>query len=392
LRIEFISTPNNLPLRQMAGLYIHIPFCKQACHYCDFHFSTNRSLQEQLVNALCQEIELQKYFLEGEPLETIYFGGGTPSLLTDTQFGAIFESIQNNFSIKEAAEITVEANPDDLTLEKLQSMRNIGLNRLSIGIQSFHDGSLRLLNRSHDSFEAEKSFDRARNVGFDNISVDLIYAIPGRDMDSLAFDLNKLRHLSPEHVSAYSLTVEEQTVFGKWQRTKKFTAKPDEENAAEFEFIMDSLTASGFSHYEISNYARPGFVAKHNSNYWKGKKYLGIGPSAHSFSGGCRQSNVSNNFSYLKSISARIVPATKETLSKENRINEYLMTSLRTSWGCDLDFLLNHYQYDLMQHQQAYIKECEVGGLLTIDRHTIVLTKKGKMLADKITTDLFLIA
>ena len=375
----------------MAGLYIHIPFCKQACHYCDFHFSTNLSLQDQMVNALCQEMELQKYFLDEEPLETIYFGGGTPSLLKDAQLELIYKSIQNNFSIKGGAEITVEANPDDLSHEKLNSIKNFGVNRLSIGIQSFHNETLQFLNRSHDSREAEVSFDIARNAGFDNISVDLIYAIPGRDMNALTCDLDKLRHLSPEHVSAYSLTVEEQTVFGKWQRTKKFTAKPDEENATEFECIMDSLTTFGFSHYEISNYARPGFVAKHNSNYWKGKKYLGIGPSAHSYSGASRQSNVSNNFAYLKSITDRTVPATKEMLSKQNQINEYLMTSLRTSWGCDLDFLLNQFQYDLMQNQGLYIAERVADGLLNLGGRTIVLTRKGKMLADKITSDLFLV-
>jgi len=375
----------------MAGLYIHIPFCKQACHYCDFHFSTNLTLQQEICEALGLEMGYQKKFLGDETIETIYFGGGTPSLLQARELENIFQSIHKNFSIAASGEITFEANPDDLTPEKLQLIKALGVNRLSIGIQSFDDSILKFLNRSHNSDQGKIAVHNARNAGFDNISLDLIYAIPGRNSNSFSRDLEQLLALSPEHVSAYSLTIEEKTVLGKWQVKKKFTPSPDEENAHQFEAIINALSKASYEHYEISNYAKSGFISQHNSNYWKQKKYLGIGPSAHSFDGKKRQANVSNNHTYLKSIHNKIIPATQEILSRENHINEYLMTSLRTSWGCSLNFLLSNHQYDLLGHQQPYISECVNKGLMILDQDSIFLTPAGKMLADKISSDLFLI-
>jgi len=375
----------------MAGLYIHIPFCKQACHYCDFHFSTNRSLQKEICEAIGDELALQKNYLSSETVETIYFGGGTPSLLEAHDLENIFQSVYKHFSVAPSAEITLEANPDDLTHEKLQLLKTFGANRLSVGVQSFDSTVLKFLNRSHNSLQAEIAIENARNAGFININVDLIYAIPARDSNSLASDIQKLLSLSPEHISAYSLTVEEKTALGKWHAAKKFTPAPDEENASQFEIIADTLLKAGFEHYEISNYAKSGFISQHNSNYWKQKKYLGVGPSAHSFNGRDRQANVSNNYTYLKSIRSQAIPATAEKLSREDHINEYLMTSLRTQWGCSFTYLLHNHQYDLFRSQHAYIKTCIDDGLMITEGDTIFLTRTGKMHADKITSDLFLI-
>lgn len=375
----------------MAGLYIHIPFCKQACHYCDFHFSTNLSQRSQLVSAICQEIELQKNYLEGEPIETLYFGGGTPSILSENEFESILNAIHKNFSHLPEMEITIEGNPDDLDKERIISLWQLGVNRLSIGIQSFDDTILKFLNRSHNSSQSIQCVKDAQEVGFNNISLDLIYAIPGRDAKFLNEDLNQFLLLLPQHISAYSLTIEEKTAFGKWQALKKFIPTSDEENALQFELVMDKLQEAGFDPYEISNFAKPGFISRHNSNYWKQKKYLGIGPSAHSFSGRSRQANVSNNHTYLKSIANKTLPILEEVLSREDNINEYLMTSLRTSWGCDLKYLLTKYQYDLAKDQQTYIRESLALELIQIADEKITLTRKGKMLADKISSDLFLI-
>jgi oxygen-independent coproporphyrinogen III oxidase len=375
----------------MAGLYIHIPYCKQACHYCDFHFSTNLSQKSLLVSAICHEIELQKNYLEGEPLDTIYFGGGTPSLLEVQEFERIFGAIHENFSSNPEMEITIEGNPDDLDTEKIYSLKALGANRLSIGVQSFDDGTLRFLNRAHNSRQAKECVRVAQKAGFDNISLDLIYAIPGRDSKLLNEDLGHFLSLNPQHISAYSLTVEEKTAFGKWQATKKLIPTSDEENASQFEMVMDVLQSGGLTQYEISNYAKPGFVSRHNSNYWKQKKYLGIGPSAHSFSGSTRHANVSNNHTYVKAIANKTLMYLEEVLSREDHINEYLMTSLRTSWGCDLNFLLTKYQYDLAIHQQDYILKSVEVGLMQIVEGKILLSRRGKMLADKISSDLFLI-
>ena len=376
----------------MAGLYIHVPFCKQPCYYCDFHFSTNRSLQAEICQAISDEMILQKDYLTGEPLETIYFGGGTPSILKEKELELVFDSIKNNFSILEDAEITVEANPDDLSLEKIKALTRLSVNRLSIGVQSFDNTILKFLNRSHNATQAEEAIKKVRDAGFHNINVDLMYAIPGRDSESLSRDLEKFLALQPEHISAYSLTVEEKTVFGKWSSTNKFKAAPEEENAFQFELIMDTLSRAGYDQYEISNYARPSFISQHNSNYWRQKKYLGVGPSAHSFDGQSRQANVSNNHTYLNSIRKQTVPATKEWLTREDHINEYLMTSLRTVWGCDLQYLLTQYQYNLLEQQATSINNCVDKHFMLVEGNKIILTRSGKMQADKISSDLFLIA
>ena len=362
----------------MAGIYIHIPFCKQACHYCDFHFSTQLNNVSELCHAIAREINLQRDYLEGETIETIYFGGGTPSIISEADWVEIFNSISNNFKVEPQAEITVEANPEDLSIEKLKFLRSLGVNRLSVGIQSFDESTLKLLNRSHSAVQAEQSILLARECGFKNISVDLIYAIPNRKEDLLTRDLHKLLMLDVEHLSAYSLTIEEKTVFGKQAVQRKFLPVTDEINARQFELIMKILTDAGYDHYEISNYAKPGYISKHNSNYWRQKKYLGVGPSAHSFDGNSRQSNVPNNNTYVKSLASGTIPALKEILSRENQINEYIMTSLRTSWGCDLSFIKETFHYDLITHQQKSIRSYLDSGLMFLSANTLKLTNLGK--------------
>ena len=266
-------------------IYVHIPFCKQACHYCDFHFSTNTKFQAELVTALRDELVLQKGYLNGEKVETIYFGGGTPSLLSAGEISNILEAIQDHFSTDSSAEITLEANPDDLTKKKLQALKTVGINRLSIGIQSFDDGILKFLNRAHDAGMALNSVNDARALGFGNISLDLMYAIPGQDLTSWKKNIAKAIDLRPEHISSYSLTIEEKTVFGKWASQKIIRVPDNDVSATEMITLIDDVESAGYHHYEVSNFAKPGYMSRHNSSYWKGKKYLGIGPSAHSYNG-----------------------------------------------------------------------------------------------------------
>ena len=373
----------------MAGLYFHIPFCKQACHYCDFHFSTNQTLKSELVNQLATELILQKEYLQGEPIETIYLGGGTPSLLTAHELEILFSSIQNNYPVADDVEITLEANPDDLNSQKLNEMKTAGVNRLSIGIQSFDENVLRFLNRAHTATEALGCVDAAHKSGINNISIDLIYSIPGQDEETLLKNLTTALSLHPNHISAYSLTVEEKTVFGQWASKGKLMAVEEDQSARQFELVMDALTQSGYQHYEISNYCLPGFQSKHNTSYWKGKKYLGLGPSAHSYNGETRQFNLSNNHLYIKSIKNGVVPFELEELTTENKINEYLFTSLRTNWGCDLNYLKEQFDYDLASQNKPYLTQLLAGNLIELRDNTITLMRAGKLLADRIAADLF---
>jgi oxygen-independent coproporphyrinogen III oxidase len=373
----------------MAGLYFHIPFCKQACHYCDFHFSTNQTLKQELVNQLAEELSLQKDYLEGEPIETIYLGGGTPSLLTAQELELLFTVIQKNYQVATDIEVTLEANPDDLNSQKLNELKAAGVNRLSIGIQSFDENVLTFLNRAHTATEALSCVDAAHKSGINNISIDLIYSIPGQDDNMLQKNLATALALHPNHISAYSLTVEEKTVFGRWASKGKLLAMEEDQSAQQFELVMDLLTQNGYQHYEISNYCLPGFQSKHNTSYWKGKKYLGLGPSAHSYNGGTRQFNINNNHLYIKSIQKGIVPFEREELTNENKINEYLFTSLRTEWGCNLNYLLEQFGYDLATHNKPYLNQLVANSLINLSDNTITLTRAGKLLADRIASDLF---
>jgi oxygen-independent coproporphyrinogen-3 oxidase len=374
----------------MAGIYIHIPFCKKACHYCDFHFSTHTSDRIDLLKGIITELHLQKDYLDTESIQTIYFGGGTPSLLNETELNRILDAIKNNFSLSPDAEITLGANPDDLSTEKVIILRNSGINRLSIGIQSFDDTVLNFLNRSHDAKSAHESVILVREAGFNNISIDLIYAIPGQDNALWKKNILQAVKLNPEHISSYSLTVEPKTVFGNWLSKGKLNSVDDETAATQLEILVDELTRSGYEHYEVSNFSKPGFHSKHNSSYWRQEKYLGIGPSAHSYNGRTRQHTINNNALYTKSLLQGKIPFELEVLTAEDHINEYLLTTLRTSWGCDLKKLEQAYHYNLPKTQEQYLRTLLENGLAVIENDHLKLTKAGKLLADKISSDLFL--
>ena len=384
-------------------LYLHIPFCKQACHYCDFHFSTNLSRKSALVNALCAEIARQKEYLPTNALETIYFGGGTPSLLTEDELAQIFETIHTHFTVSPSrngipAEITLEANPDDLTTEKLTMLRRY-VNRLSIGIQTFDEATLRWMNRAHTATEAEASVRLAREAGFDNISVDLIYGIPNRSASLWTADLQKVLALNVPHLSAYALTIEPNTAFGRWEKTGKLPPADEELAAEQFEELTKALTGADYEHYEISNFARrlhrpgepgeTGQYAQHNTAYWQRRPYLGVGPSAHSYNGHSRQYNISNNARYIAEIERGVLPATVEELTTADQVNEYLLTGLRTQWGCSLAELDAMLGADFAHTQDRDLTTLYASGWLVRDTDRLRLTEAGKLFADRVAATLF---
>lgn len=372
----------------MAGIYIHIPYCKQACHYCDFHFSTNTSTQKEMHKALLMEIGQQKSYLQNEIIDTIYFGGGTPSLLSTTEINEILDKLKSTFTINQLSEITLEANPDDLSLEKLQELKNAGVNRLSIGIQTFNEAQLHFLNRAHNQEQALSCISNARKVGFENFSIDLIYGLPADDHQNWESDLKIAMDFKPSHISAYCLTIEEKTALGKWQKTGKFKAVEDEFAATQFDMLLATLAQNGYEQYEISNFCLPSFESKHNSSYWLGKKYIGIGPGAHSYDGPSRQYNVSNNSKYIKGIVAGTPAFEKEILSPRDQLNEMVMVKLRTKWGLSLKQIQADFVIDFLEKKpvvQKYIDE----GHIILENDVLRLSNKGKLWADKITLDLF---
>lgn len=344
-----------------------------------------------MLRAMQREIELQQAYLEGEPLETIYFGGGTPSLLSVDELTDLLGSIRNLFTVSSNAEISLEANPDDLSTKKLEGFRRAGVNRLSIGIQSFHDSLLTGLNRVHTSAAAHRCIQDARTAGFQNISIDLIYAIPGETEAMWREDILHALLLKPEHLSCYALTIEPKTTFGKWTQQGRMKSTSDEVAALHLEVLMCALEEAGYEHYEISNFAKPGFYSRHNSSYWKGSPYLGIGPSAHSYNKETRHFTVANNYHYLQALAKGVVPFEKEVLTPEDKINEYLLTTLRTSWGCDCSELLQTFGYDLLHEQKAYLQPLFDTAFAVLENNKITLTKKGKLVADKIASDLFIL-
>ncbi len=379
----------------MPGLYLHIPFCKQACHYCDFHFSTSLALKERLVEALVQELALRATYLGPQPtLETIYFGGGTPSLLTAAELDQLFGAIYRHFRVAPDTEITLEANPDDLTASKLRELTASPINRLSIGLQSFHEPHLRLMNRAHSAYDSRVCVQHAQDAGFENLSVDLIYGVPAPNHDIWEQDLATAFALGVPHLSCYALTIEPDTVFGRQLKKGQFRPPPDEFVAQQFELLLSELPSYGYVQYEISNFCQPGRESRHNSAYWRGVPYLGIGPSAHSFDGQSRQYTVAHNPQYVAAVLERgEVPATVETLSATDRANEYLMTSLRTARGCDLRHLRNALGVDLLAQHATYLRDLQAANLATLSPQGVLrLTNRGKLLADHITLELFQVA
>lgn len=371
----------------MAGIYLHIPFCKQACHYCDFHFSTDARGVEELVQAMSGELDLRKDFLSSA-VETVYWGGGTPSLLPVHLLERLMRNVRERFTVAPDAEVTLEANPDDLEPSKLLQLKGAGINRLSLGLQTFNSGLLRFLNRAHDAGSARRCISLSREAGFANLSVDLIYGIPGLTPESWLETLQEVLQQKPEHLSAYALTIEERTVFGNRLKKGLLAPAPEADVVGQFETMVEVLEKNGYEHYEISNFCLPGFHSRHNSNYWKQVPYLGIGPSAHSYDGMRRYMNIRNNASYVRSIAEGVLPMESEVLTRENKINEYILTHIRTSWGCDLGQLRDAFADDLTERCAAVLQRYEGLGLLVLSNGVLRLTRKGKLLADQITQDL----
>ena len=372
----------------MSGIYIHIPFCKQACHYCDFHFSTSMKKKDKMVLALAKEIQMRKSEFENEVVETIYFGGGTPSRLTIADLRLQMDSIYKNYKVAENPEITLEANPDDLSEDYLIELSKIGINRLSIGIQSFFEDDLQLMNRAHDSAEARKCLEIATQY-FDNISLDLIYGIPGMSNEKWRQNIETALSFGIPHISSYALTVEPKTALNKLIQTGKIDKPKDEVAEAHFQILVETLEANGFVHYELSNFGKPTYFSKNNSAYWLGKKYLGIGPSAHSYDGISRSWNVSNNAIYLKSLEENKLPNEIEILSKSDRYNEYIMTGLRTIWGVSLDRIADEFGNEYFDYLQKQARKFIDDELLFVENKILKPTPKGKFLTDGIASDLF---
>ncbi len=375
----------------MAGVYIHIPFCKQKCSYCDFHFTTNQDRVCEMINGIVKELQMQKEYLKGDLVQTIYFGGGTPSILPYEEIKRLLETVYENYPVTPDAEITLEANPDDLNREKLLAMKNAGINRLSIGIQSFHNENLKLMNRAHSAEEAKNCLELVKETGFTNLSLDLIYGIPAENHTIWQKDLAAALAFHPHHISAYCLTIEEGTALANWIKKGSFQGVDEEFAAQQFEILMDTLAKNEYEQYEISNFCLPGYYSRHNSNYWKKGKYLGIGPSAHSYDGESRQFNVANNTKYLNALAEQRPQYLYEMLEPQDQVNEYIMTSLRTQWGCDLQLLQANFKHDLMAENTAYIHSLLESERAIIRDNHLILTNKGKLLADAITSELFLV-
>ncbi|PLK44588.1 radical SAM family heme chaperone HemW [Emticicia sp. TH156] len=372
-------------------LYIHIPFCRKACHYCDFHFSTNLNMKAEMAAAICKEIELQAGYLSQKHLETIYFGGGTPSLLSPQELGDIFDTIKKYYTIADDAEITLEANPDDISQPLLKNLQALGFNRLSIGIQSFYPDHLLKLNRIHNASEAENSVKLAQDMGFENLTIDLIYAIPSESHAIWLNDLEKALALNVPHISSYCLTIEEKTVFGKWLKLNKIPPINEDFASEQFRILVDTLETAGYEQYEISNFCRNGRYSRHNSSYWKRHEYLGVGPSAHSYNGVSRQYNIANNAAYLRAIQTGTVPAEYELLSKADQLNDYLLTGLRTKWGCAIAEINKLAGNNWQQTNRYTLDKYLTQQMLTIENETLTLTKAGKLFADRIASDLFMV-
>ncbi len=375
----------------MAGIYIHIPFCRQACHYCNFHFSTSLRYKNDFLAALLKEIELQSAnnYLENRVIETIYFGGGTPSLLSNEEVKSILNKLQEQFVVSPGAEITLEANPDDVTDEKLAGWKASGINRLSIGIQSLFDEDLQWMNRAHTANDARQVIQKARNAGFDNFTVDLIYGTPGLTDDKWKQNMDWVLQQNITHLSCYALTVEEKTPLDKQIRLHQKVDIDPEQQSRQFLLLMQTMKQAGFEHYEISNFAKPGHRSKHNSSYWHGTHYLGLGPSAHSFNGNSRQWNVANNQQYIQSLQQNIILFEKEELTTVQQLNEYIMTSLRLMEGCDLNSIKEKFgEEKAAQLEAESIAFVNKNWLMEANNH-LILTGEGKLFADRIAAELF---
>ncbi len=373
-------------------IYIHIPFCKQKCSYCNFHFSTSLNFKDEMLRAMKTEILLRKDELQNKNLKSLYFGGGTPSILSVDEISSLIDDVLKYFSFEKDIEVTLEANPDDLDKNFLKQLAGTPVNRLSIGTQSFFEEDLKLMNRAHSASEAESSIKRAQDFGFENLSIDLIYGSPTSNLEIWKENLNKTIALEVPHISSYALTVEPKTALENWISKGKVKSPKEEEQNREFYYLSDFLKDNGFEHYEVSNFAKPGFYSRHNSAYWKYNEYLGIGPSAHSYNGfDVRSWNVANNQQYIKKLNDKLLAKEEEILSQEDQFNEMIMIGLRTIWGVDLESLKNKFSDRMLEHFQREIKPKVEDGILIIENDHLKIPEKHWFMADGIASDLFII-
>lgn len=375
----------------MAGIYIHIPFCKQACHYCNFHFTTSLLRKNELITALLNEIELRRSYFDNETIETIYFGGGTPSLLSPTELKSIMEKLRSTFSFSNLPEITLEANPDDITEEKLNQWKESAINRLSIGVQSFFEEDLQWMNRAHTANQAHQCIELALKTDFNNLTIDLIYGTPTLSDQKWKENVATAVSYNIPHLSCYALTVEPRTPLQKLIALNKTMDVNPDTQANQFLLLMDWLGHAGYEHYEISNFAKPGFRSKHNSSYWQGKKYAGFGPSAHSYNGLERSWNIANNNIYINSINEGVLKTDMEILTSTQRLNEYIMTSLRTIEGMDLNKIETGWGFAESKRLENDLKKFVDAGMIILNNSTVRLTNEGKLMADGIASELFMI-
>ena len=372
----------------MAGIYLHIPFCKTRCIYCDFYSTTRSELKTRYVHALCRELEIRKEYLTGEPVETIYFGGGTPSQLEEADFKRIFETIQENYGMEHCREITLEANPDDLSQEYLKMLSFLPFNRISMGIQTFDDTTLQLLKRRHSSQTAVEAVRRCREAGFQNISIDLIYGLPGETKERWENDLRQAIRLDVEHISAYHLTYEEDTPIYNMLKQHQIEEVDEDSSLQFFTLLIEHLQNAGYEHYEISNFCRPGKYSRHNTSYWRGIPYLGCGPSAHSFNGTTREWNVSSIDLYIKGIEGNRRDFETESLNQTTRYNEFIITTIRTVWGTPIEKLKQEFGNELWEYCRKMSAPYLENGKLEVHEGALRLTREGIFISDSIMSDL----
>ncbi|NOR75386.1 MAG: radical SAM family heme chaperone HemW [Draconibacterium sp.] len=375
----------------MAGIYIHIPFCRQKCNYCDFYKTLSISLTGNFLAALKKEIIQRKNYIENEPVETIYFGGGTPSVLKESELNEIINFLQSEFQILPNTEITFEANPDDLSAEYLKGLYNSGVNRLSIGIQSFQNEYLKKMNRRHNSKQAVESVENALKIGFENISVDLIYGLPELTDNEWKESLNRVFQLSVQHLSAYHLTYHKGTVFYNWLKKGTLHELKELESISQFNILIEEAEKNGFQQYEISNFAKNRIYSKHNKSYWFGKKYLGLGPSAHSFNGSSRRWNISNTEKYIGAIENNKSYFEEEKLSESEKYNEYILTRIRTIWGVSVDFIKSNFGNEKAAYFLKNIVKYKNSDLVIQNNNVFTLTKNGLFVSDEIITNLMIV-
>ena len=375
----------------MAGIYIHIPFCRQKCYYCDFYKTVNTSLTEKYLSGLKQEAKLRKNYLQNEVVETIYFGGGTPSVLTANELEAILNHISENYKLSNQLETTFEANPDDLTPDYLNAIKSAGINRLSIGIQAFQDVHLKKMNRRHNAEQAEKVVRNAVKTGIDNISVDLIYGLPDLVEKQWKESLDRVFNLPVQHLSAYHLTYHEGTAFYTWLKKGTLKELSENESVNQFNILLDSAEKAGFEQYEISNFARDEQYSKHNTAYWLGKKYLGLGPSAHSYDQNTRRWNVSHVERYIHGVETGEEYFEEEKLNVKEHFNEHILTRIRTKWGVSLSFVNQKFGETYHQYLLQQIAKHQESGFVILKDETITLSREGLFVSDEIMSDLMII-